>query len=605
MTDFEFDSSVVRMLDRYTRLPERSADWQDVLRRSGSVEPRRKRRTLLLAAALVAILTLGLATPLGGAIRRSVSDFSDWLAGTPGAPVSAEEQQAFDRANRKSWAGFPGSPQLWRLQRTEVDGIVYDVLGFRSTGSLCTRVVASGEAGGSTVHCAPVDELRHDDGPVRVLLADWTVGRGDKTAKVGFDTVHSARAQVTVGIAADGVTSVELVDDQGSHHVPVVSNAFIYVAERPEVGQRVTQIRARLDDGRTVDVPFSVAPWGPGPGAFGGGAGEPGGPEKVERVVEGGTIGWFTQREERGEPLDDELRETLMLVPKTAFGRMITPDPSSSKRMVITAGKHRHFPLRPTNEPWLSYFVVGRGGTSGSGIPLDDMFPRSPFTFTYGTVGGGDQFATFAGLASDDVARLEIFTATGERIPVPLRDNAYLIEVALARFPAKVVAYDAEGRVIGIERTHRSEGPATVVGGPILRLTATAPSASMTLLANRTKEGGECWFVNGTGAASVRTNSCTPKNWTEAQLRIGTAGEPLLFVYGRARSDITRIEVRYGDSTKHAFAPGRSGYILEKIPPRPATAGALSEIVGLDATGKVVSRQDFGGPAREPAEPGG
>ena len=78
-----------------------------------------------------------------------------------------------------------------------------------------------------------------------MLLADWTVGRGDKTAKVGFDTVHSARAQVTVGIAADGVRSVELVDDQGSHQVPVVLDAFIYVAERPEVGQRVTQIQAR------------------------------------------------------------------------------------------------------------------------------------------------------------------------------------------------------------------------------------------------------------------------------------------------------------------------------------------------------------------------
>jgi len=604
MTEFEFDSSVASMLDRYTWLPERSADWQDVLARSGQDEPRRKRLTLLLAAVLVALLTLALATPLGGAIRRSVSDFSDWLAGTPGAPVSLEEQQAFDEANKKSWAGFPGSPQLRRLQRTEVDGVVYDLLGFRSTGSLCARVVASGEASGSTVHCAPVNELHHDDGPVRVLLADWTVGRGDKTAKVGFDTVHSARAQVTVGIAADGAESVELVDDQGSHQVPVVSNAFIYVAERPEVGQRVRQIRARLDDGRTIDVPFSVAPWGPGPGAFGGRAGEPGGPEKVERVIEGGTIGWFVRREERGEPLDDELRGTLGLVPKDAFGRMITPDPGSSKRMVITAGKHSHWPLRATNEPLLSYFVVARGGTGGSAIPLDDMFPRTPFTFSYGTVGGGDQFATFAGLASDDVARMEIFTATGNRIPVPLRDNVYLIEVALARFPAKIVAYDAGGRVIGIERTQRSEGQATVIGEPALRLSVAAPGASMQLRTNRTKEGGECWFVNGTGTASVRTNSCTPKNWTEAPLRIGTAGEPLLFVYGRARSDIKRIEVRYDDGTKHAFTPGRDGYILEKIPPRPATAGELSEIVGLDAAGKVVSRQDFAA-AKESPEPGG
>ncbi len=266
MTEFEFDPSVARMLDRYTGLPERSADWPDVLGRSGLDEPRRKRRTLLLAAALVALLTLALATPLGGAIRRTVADFSEWLAGPPRAPVSAEEQQAFDKANEKSWVGFPGSPQLRRLQRTEVDGVVYDFLGFRSTGSLCARVVASGEAGGSTSDCAPIDKLRHDDGPVRVLLADWTVGRGDKTARVGFDAVHSALAQVTVGIAADGVKSIELVDDQGSHQVPVVSNAFIYVAERPEVGQRVTQIQARLENGRTVGVPFSVAPWGPGSG---------------------------------------------------------------------------------------------------------------------------------------------------------------------------------------------------------------------------------------------------------------------------------------------------------------------------------------------------
>ncbi len=602
MTEFEFDSSVARMLDRYTWLPEHSSDWQDVLRRAGTVKPRRKRRSLVLAAALAVLVTLVLATPLGGAIRRSVADFSDWLAGTPGTPVSAEEQRAFDESNKKSWASFPGSPQLRRLQRTEVDGVVYDLLGFRSSGSLCTRVVASGAAGGSTVMCAPVDELRNDDGPVRVLLADWTVGRGDKTAKIGFDTYRSARAQVTVGIAADGVDSVELVDEQGSHHVQVVSNAFIYVAERPEVGQRVTHIRARLDDGRNVGVPFSVPPHGPAPGGFGGGAGEPGGPTTVERAVKGGTIGWFDRREERGEPIDDELRERLELLPATAFGRVIAPDPGSSKRIVITAAKHMQIPLRANYGPAIWFYVLAGATTSGSSVSLDDMFPRAPFTFSYGTVGGGDQFATFAGLASDDVARMEIFTATGNRLPVPLRDNAFLIEVALARFPAKLVAYDAEGRVIGIERTRRSEGPATVVGEPILRLTATAKGASIELRENRTKEGGECWFVNGTGKTRIRANSCTPKDWNEAPLRVGTVGEPPLFVYGRARSDITRVELRYGDGSKQAFIPVRGGYILEAIPSRPATAAGLSEIVGLDALGKAVSRQDFAGPS-EPADP--
>jgi hypothetical protein len=32
------------------------------------------------------------------------------------------------------------------------------------------------------------------------------------------------------------------------------------------------------------------------------------------------------------------------------------------------------------------------------------------------------------GLVSDDVARLDLFLATGERVAVPLKDNAYVVE---------------------------------------------------------------------------------------------------------------------------------------------------------------------------------
>ena len=45
--------------------------------------------------------------------------------------------------------------------------------------------------------------------------------------------------------------------------------------------------------------------------------------------------------------------------------------------MVIMSGKNRHFPLPARRRALASYSVVGRGGTSGSGMPLDDMFPRS------------------------------------------------------------------------------------------------------------------------------------------------------------------------------------------------------------------------------------
>jgi hypothetical protein len=63
---------------------------------------------------------------------------------------------------------------------------------------------------------------------------------------------------------------------------------------------------------------------------------------------------------------------------------------------------------------------------------------------------GGDQYATVHGLASDDVARLELYLADGERIAVPLTDDAYLIQVARTKFPIRLVAYDIDERIIAI-----------------------------------------------------------------------------------------------------------------------------------------------------------
>ncbi len=268
--DSDFSPAVAELLDRYTPLPQTEPDWEAIS--SETVDSSRRwtgRRFVPLAAALAAIvLALAMVTPLGGAVRNRLGDFSAWLQGTPGEAVSEEEQRAFDQANA-TWGSFPGSPQLRQLADVEADGASYRLLGFRSEGSLCLRIVARGSARGSTLMCAPVSDLRNDESPARVLVADWGVGRGTKTKEIGFDTVRSAHAQVTAGIAADGVEAVELVDDQGRHRVPTQSNAFIYVAEEPEVGQRVTKVQARLDkDDRLVDIPLAVAPFGIG-GGFG------------------------------------------------------------------------------------------------------------------------------------------------------------------------------------------------------------------------------------------------------------------------------------------------------------------------------------------------
>ena len=293
--------------------------------------------------------------------------------------MSEEEQRAFDQANA-TWGSFPGSPQLRQLADVEADGASYRLLGFRSEGSLCLRIVARGSARGSTLMCAPVSDLRNDEAPARVLVADWGVGRGTKTKEIGFDTVRSAHAQVTAGIAADGVEAIELVDDQGRHRVPTQSNAFIYVAEEPEVGQRVTKVQARLDkDDRLVDIPLAVAPFGIG-GGFGAGnaAGEPGGPTKVERRVVGGRIGWLDRRENRGEPVRDIFAgRPTPRHGEVVFGRVLTPDPSSSKRVAIfeTRGGRAARPGDPPREMICSY-VVTRGGMGGGCNLVDDLFPR-------------------------------------------------------------------------------------------------------------------------------------------------------------------------------------------------------------------------------------
>src|SRR6266511_492593 len=64
---------------------------------------------------------------------------------------------------------------------------------------------------------------------------------------------------------------------------------------------------------------------------------------------------------------------------------------------------------------------------------------------------GGDQYTPLGGVASDDVARMQLFLGSGEAQPIPLRDNAWLTRAARADYPIRVVAYDREDRIIGIQ----------------------------------------------------------------------------------------------------------------------------------------------------------
>jgi hypothetical protein len=62
---------------------------------------------------------------------------------------------------------------------------------------------------------------------------------------------------------------------------------------------------------------------------------------------------------------------------------------------------------------WLVVGNVAGGGCS----PEHELFTRWPFTAGEFVAIGGDQYATIDALASDEVARLELFMATGEAFP--------------------------------------------------------------------------------------------------------------------------------------------------------------------------------------------
>ncbi len=230
-------------------------------------------------------------------------------------------------------------------------------------------------------------------------------------------------------------------------------------------------------------------------------------------------------------------------------------------------------------------------------MPRPNLLPRAvQLRLLRPVTGAGDQYTTFAGVVIDGVARVELFTATGNRIEVPLRDNTYLVDVALARLPAKMVAYDSEGRVIGIQETPRDEGPAPVTPRVILDLTATVPGVgALELRVNRTREGGECWAAKGTGSVTVRAGARTPQNWTVAPLRVGPIPDPAVFIYGRARPDIRRLVLRYADGRSDQIAVRKDGYVLEVIPEAHRKRGhELVELIGRGADGHVVDRLKFG-----------
>lgn len=394
------------------------SDWNDVLSRTG-----RRRSTLGRRASTVAIVALSLgllaASPLAGAITGGVADFSAWLTGQPGTPASSQEQREFERANSRSWAQFPDSPALRRLITTQVAGASFELLGFRTGDSLCLRLVARGLPGAEgnganapATSCAPLRELRSARAPALVVLTDHPFGAGELPADAPPDSYARARAQATAGIVADGVRRLLLEDQRGEHQALVASNAFLFVAERPPVGTRTRRAFALGEDGQRIDVPLAQAPFGTSqtPDAA---RGEPSGPSQIERKLAGGSIGWLERHEPRGHSPEELGLTRLPISPNISggqvFARVLEPDPSSSMRMLLALADP---PPGSADEQNICVGVISPGIIGSGCSPARSFFPGRPFTVGFG---GSDQYVTISGAATDDVARMELYLATGDR----------------------------------------------------------------------------------------------------------------------------------------------------------------------------------------------
>jgi hypothetical protein len=573
--------------------------WADVLRRA-SLAPEEKparrfpRRRRLAAAALVAavLVALGL-SPVGGALAQGVFDFSAWLTGSPGEPASKEAQRAFEE--ERSWADFPDGPQLRRLVVTKAAGGTFELFGFRTGDSLCLRLAVEGFPNdGPTTGCAPLDELRRAEAPALAVRLDTSFGRRDvPPTEEGY---VPARASASFGIVADGVDAVELKMTEGVAEASVQNNAFLAVTADPPLGLRSQELTAIGDHGERLAVALAEAPFGDyGPKA------KPGvapGPRKIERRVEGGEIGWLARREPRGVSLEaaglDGLQIPLAGRGEVRFARVIQPDPGGIRRVVVAleyVAPNQDPPMAGTPGEWLCYSVMNKGGGGGGCSPVGRFFERGPVSLGLYTENGGDQYVVMNGLASDDVASIELYLANGERIAVPLKDNVYAIEMARTKFPARLVARDGDGRVIGIEAYNHDPladpGPRPVAGKQrVVKRVVAANGDEGVLRVGPSTDGTRCWRVSLTGGAGG--GGCLPKGFKE-RLALGVNNSSdAAFLSGTVAPGTTSVDVHFrnGDTVKVATTEGAVLVALtqEQVP---------EVVIARDPSGAEVGRQRF------------
>lgn len=555
----EFSAQIFDQLDAYTPEPDRWPDWRDVVRRA------RRQRTRRLVVTFAAALTV-FASAAG--VTAALGGFDRWLSGEPGKPAPYDEQQKFEAANGRTWAAFPKGTQLRELIRTEVGGKTYALFGFRSGDTLCLKLKAVSLGHSTDSSCTPTATVAHSTAPIVVVNRDW--GFTDKHARTS--------AQVSFGIVSDGVRRVEVLASDGSHHAVVGGNAYLFVENEPNTGNRVIAVSARSSTGRLSTMRFGTTD-----GFFDGSpdSGRPArGPTKVEARIAHPTIGWYVRGERRGRSRDELHLGRNQMMGVSAYARLVKPDPLSD----IVVGLDANICM-----------VVATGPGPGMGCNTRQAFfalgPLNVMTFG----GGGAESLIIAGAAADGVEKLTVFGSDGQKLSVPLRDNLFAARVALTQFPIRLVGYDRRGRITAVRKVSSSligdALPASAWTPTAQTIRVQGPNgATADLGVTQGTERIRCWRVRfSTGQSRRGCNTTEPRGpWVYADL-VQQAGRDL-FVVGNVRAPVKLVKLRFEDGRTLTARPVADLYVFSVPRAYLSTKRQLAFVRGYDAHGLVVQR---------------
>jgi hypothetical protein len=561
------DLALEELLARF--VPERSerAEWDDVLRRAGVERRPTRRRALVLAVAAVALVGLAL-SPVGTAIADGVGGFAAWIRGEPGAPATPAEQQAFERSNERTWFKFAPGTKLRRLLAMEASGTTFTLYGFRSGDDLCLQLVARGNASTASTHCVPVHALQTADAPAVVVATDEGIGTTHE--RPNADGFVPAQYSASFGIASDGVARVLLRGDDGTHQALLGGNAFLFVDDHPKLGTRVRAAEAVAADGSRAALGLRSAPYGYfdlSPAR----QGRPPGPTRVERKVVGGAVGWVERREARGEPFPPALLKSWAsnLSHRTnrahvVLARVLRPDPDDYVRVgVIEIDATRLGSL-------LCTITIERQSMGGGCRQAPRYFPRRPFTIGGSDTGSG-QYTLLSGLASDDVTRLTLFTVGAPPLEAQLRDNVWLARVARRDLPGRLVAFDRDGRVIGLQTVRddlSSRAPrAAQRSVRTLARVAGENGQTATLRAGKAVGGYRCWSIEISNRGGGGGCSPWPVKGRPLLLVEGVATHGDVFLTGQLPPTVASVSLSFAAGKTLRVEP-ISGFLVYAVPHR-------------------------------------